>query len=188
MSIWRIWAYALSLTALWLIVRFSLGYAYAYNYSEAQPKGVLLNLIFVLALMIFTLYTTYSKEPQVRSYFDDFKLCLRAGVAYSVAIGLAIGVYYSTSNDMSIKRAADYAQLEEALNTPEKVAAITSSNEPLKDLTKEEIQQSYIERVNTMTATKTVVAAGMSGMVLSTLIFSLIVPWIFRTVMLKELQ
>jgi hypothetical protein len=89
---------------------------------------------------------------------------------------------------MSIKRAADYAQLEEALNTPEKVAAITSSNEPLKDLTKEEIQQSYIERVNTMTATKTVVAAGMSGMVLSTLIFSLIVPWIFRTVMLKELQ
>jgi hypothetical protein len=68
------------------------------------------------------------------------------------------------------------------------VAAITSTNEPLKDLTKEEIQQSYIERVNTMTSTKTVVAAGISAMMLSSLIFSLIVPWIFRTVMLKELQ
>ncbi len=188
MSTWRIWAYALSLAGLWLIVRFSLGYAYAFNYAEAQPKGVMLNLIFVLILLVLTLYKTYNKEPQVRSYFDDFKLCLRTGVAYAVAIGLAIGVYYSTSNDMSIKRAADYAQLEEALNTPEKVAAITSSNEQLKDLTKEEIQQSYIERVNTMTSAKTVVAAGISGMVLSALIFSLIVPWIFRTVMLKELQ
>jgi hypothetical protein len=39
-----------------------------------------------------------------------------------------------------------------------------------------------------MTSVKTVVAAGISGMVLSALIFSLIVPWIFRTVMLKELQ
>ncbi len=188
MSTWRIWAYALSLAAVWLIMRFTLGYAYAYDYAEAQPKGVMLNLIFLLSLLVLTLYTTYSKEPQIRSYFDDFKLCLRAGIAYSVAIGLSIGIYYSASNDMSIKRAADYAQLEEALNTPEKVAAITSSNEPLKDLTKEEIQQSYIERVNTMTATKTVVAAGVSGMVLSTLIFSLIVPWIFRNVMLKELQ
>jgi hypothetical protein len=84
-----------------------------------------------------------------------------------VAIGLAIGIYYSTADDMLIKRATDYAQLEEALNTPEKVAAITSSNEPLKDLTKEEIQQSYIERVNTMTSAKTVVAAGISAMMLN---------------------
>jgi uncharacterized membrane protein len=89
---------------------------------------------------------------------------------------------------MNIKRAADYKQLEEALDTPEEVAAITSSNEPLKDLTKEEIQQSYIERVNTMTSVKTVVAAGISGLMLSSLIFSLIVPWIFRNVMLRELS
>jgi uncharacterized membrane protein len=89
---------------------------------------------------------------------------------------------------MSIKRTADYKQLEEALDTPEEVAIITSSNEQLKDLTKEEIQQSYIERVNTMTSVKTVVAAGISGLMLCTLIFSLIVPWIFRTVMLKELS
>jgi hypothetical protein len=115
-------------------------------------------------------------------------LSLRAGVAYGVAIGLSIGVYYSASNDMNIKRAADYKLLEEALDTPEEVNAITSTNEQLKDLTKEEIQQSYIERVNTMTSVKTVVAAGISGMMLSSLIFSLIVPWIFRTVMLKELQ
>lgn len=188
MSTWRIWAYALSLAATWLGLRFSLGHYFDYSYSDAQPKGVLLNLVFLLSLILLTLYSTYNKEPQVRSYFDDFKLSLRAGVAYSVAIGLAIGIYYSTADDMSIKRASDYAQLEEALNTPEKVAAITSSNEPLKDLTKEEIQQSYIERVNTMTSSKTVVAAGISGMMLSSLIFSLIVPWIFRTVMLKELQ
>jgi len=188
MSTWRIWAYALSLAAIWLGLRFAFGYAYAFNYAAAQPKGVLLNLVFVLSLLLLTLYSTYNKEPQVRSYFDDFKLSLRAGVAYSVAIGLAIGIYYSTADDMSIKRATDYAQLEEALNTPEKVAAITSSNEPLKDLTKEEIQQSYIERVNTMTSVKTVVAAGISGLMLSALIFALIVPWIFRTVMLKELS
>ena len=106
----------------------------------------------------------------------------------SVAIGLAIGIYYSSSEDMNLKRASDYKQLEEALDTPEEVAVITSSNEQLKDLTKEEIQQSYIERVNTMTSVKTVVAAGISGMMLSSLIYSLIVPWIFRTVMLKELS
>jgi hypothetical protein len=188
MSTWRIWAYALSLAATWLGLRFSLGHYFDDNYADAQPKGVLFNLIFLLSLILLTLYTTYSKEPQVRSYFDDFKLSLRAGVAYSVAIGLAIGIYYSTADDMSIKRATDYAQLEEALNTPEKVAAITSSNEPLKDLTKEEIQQSYIERVNTMTSVKTIVAAGISALMLSALIFALIVPWIFRTVMLKELS
>lgn len=188
MSTWRIWAYALSLAALWLGLRFALGYTYAYNYAEAQPWGVILNLVFVLILLIVTLYTTYNKEPQVRSYFDDFKLCLRTGVAYAVAIGLSIGMYYSSSNDMSLKRAADYKLLEEALDTPEEVAAITSTNEQLKDLTKEEIQQSYIERVNTMTSVKTVVAAGISGMVLSALIYSLVVPWIFRTVMLKELS
>ena len=188
MSTWRIWAYALSSAALWLGLRFSLGHYYSYNYAETQPKGVLLNLVFLLSLILLALYTTYSKEPQVRSYFDDFKLSLRAGIAYSVAIGMAIGIYYSTADDMLIKRATDYAQLEEALNTPEKVAAITSSNEPLKDLTKEEIQQSYIERVNTMTSAKTVVAAGISAMMLSSLIFSLIVPWVFRTVMLKELS
>jgi len=39
-----------------------------------------------------------------------------------------------------------------------------------------------------MTSSKTVVAAGISAMMLSSLIFSLIVPWIFRTVMLKELS
>lgn len=188
MNTWRIWAYALSLAILWLGLRFALGYSYGFNYAEAQPWGVILNLVFVLVLLILTLYTTYNKEPQVRSYFDDFKLCLRTGVAYAVAIGLAIGVYYSSSSDMRIKRAADYKLLEEALDTPEEVAAITSTNEQLKDLTKEEIQQSYIERVNTMTSVKTVVAAGISGMVLSALIYSLIVPWIFRTVMLKELQ
>ena len=188
MSTWRIWAYALSLAALWLGLRFALGYAYAFNYAEAQPWGVILNLVFILVLLVLTLYKTYNKEPQVRSYFDDFKLSLRAGVAYGVAIGLAIGVYYSSSSDMSIKRAADYKLLEEALDTPEEVEAITSTNEQLKDLTKEEIQQSYIERVNTMTSVKTVMAAGISGMVLSALIYSLIVPWIFRTVMLKELQ
>jgi len=188
MNTWRIWAYALSLAALWLGLRFALGSAYAYNYADAQPKGVILNLVFVLSLILLTLYSTYNKEPQVRSYFDDFKLSLRAGIAYSVALGLAIGVYYSAASDMNIKRAADYKQLEEALDTPEEVAAITSSNEPLKDLTKEEIQQSYIERVNTMTSVKTVVAAGISGMMLSSLIFALIVPWIFRTVMLRELS
>ena len=188
MSTWRIWAYALSLAVLWLGLRFALGHYFAYNYTGAQPKGVLLNLVFLLSLIVITLYKTYSAEPQVRSYFDDFKLSLRAGVAYGVAIGLAIGVYYSSSNDMSIKRATDYKLLEEALDTPEEVNAITSTNEQLKDLTKEEIQQSYIERVNTMTSVKTVVAAGISGMMLSSLIFSLIVPWIFRTVMLKELQ
>ena len=109
MSTWRIWAYALSLASIWLGLRFAFGHYFAYNYAEAQPKGVLLNLVFLLSLILITLYTTYSKEPQVRSYFDDFKLSLRAGVAYSVAIGLAIGVYYSTANDMTIKRAADYA-------------------------------------------------------------------------------
>jgi hypothetical protein len=188
MSTWRIWAYALSLAIVWLGLRFALGSAYSFNYSAAQPKGVLLNLVFILSLIILTLYKTYNKEPQVRGYFDDFKLSLRAGIAYSVAIGLAIGLYYSSSNDMSNKRTADYKQLEEALDTPEEVAIITSSNEQLKDLTKEEIQQSYIERVNTMTSVKTVVAAGISGLMLCTLIFSLIVPWIFRTVMLKELS
>ena len=188
MSTWRIWAYALSIAIIWLGMRFALGYSYSYNYADAQPKGVILNLVFVLSLLLLTLFKTYNKEPQVRSYFDDFKLCLRTGIAYSIAIGLAIGVYYSSANDMNIKRAADYKQLEEALDTPEEVAVITSSNEQLKDLTKEEIQQSYIERVNTMTSVKTVVAAGISGMMLSSLIFSLIVPWIFRNVMLKELS
>ena len=188
MSTWRIWGYALSLAVLWLGLRFALGYYFEFNYARAQPKGVLFNLVFLLSLILVTLYTTYNKEPQVRSYFDDFKLCLRTGVAYAVAIGLAIGIYYSTSNDMSIKRSADYKLLEEALDTPEEVFAITSTNEQLKTLTKEEIQQSYIERVNTMTSVKTVVAAGISGMILSALIFSVIVPWIFRTVMLKELQ
>jgi hypothetical protein len=188
MNTWRIWAYALSLASIWLGLRFALGYSYAFNYSAAQPKGVLLNLIFLLSLIVLTLYITYSKEPQVRSYFDDFKLSLRAGIAYAVAIGMAAGIYYSTAADMNIKRVSDYKQLEEALDTPEKVAVITSSNEPLKDLTKDEIQQSYIERVNTMTSVKTVVAAGISGLMLSALIFALIVPWIFRTVMLKELS
>lgn len=188
MSTWRIWAYALSLAALWLGLRFALGYGYAFNYASAQPKGVILNLVFVLALILLALYTTYNKEPQVRSYFDDFKLSLRTGIAYSVAIGFAIGIYYSSADDMNIKRANDYKQLEEALDTAEEVAVITSSNDQLKELTKEEIQQSYIERVNTMTSVKTVVAAGISGMMLSSLIFSLIVPWIFRTVMLKELS
>jgi hypothetical protein len=188
MSTWRIWAYALSLAAIWLGLRFTFGHFFSYNYAEAQPKGVLLNLVFLLSLILISLYSTYNKEPQVRSYFDDFKLCLRAGVAYGVAIGLAIGIYYSSSNDMSIKRSADYKLLEQALDTPEEVQAITSTNEQLKTLTKEEIQQSYIERVNTMTSVKTVVAAGISGMVLCALIFSIIVPWIFRTVMLKELQ
>lgn len=188
MNTWRIWGYALSLSAVWLGVRFALGYSYSFNYANAQPKGVLLNLIFALALLIITLYVTYSKEPQVRSYFDDFKLCLRAGVAYAVGIGISIGVYYSTASDMNIKRSSDYKMLEEALDTPEELAVITSSNEQLKDLTKEEIQQSYIERVNTMTSVKTIIAAGMAGLMLCALVYSLIVPWIFRTIMLRELS
>lgn len=188
MSTWRIWAYALFLAALWLGLRFAIGSVYNYNYLEARSWGVLLNLIFVLVLFILALYRTYSKEPQIRGYFDDFKLCLKSGVAYAVAIGIASTIYYSTASDMVIERTTRYQKLEEALDTPEEVTAIINSNEQYKNFTKEEIQQDYIEHANTMTSVKTIVAGGISGMIICSLIYSLIVPFVFRTVMLKELQ
>jgi len=188
MSTWRIWAYALSLASIWLGLRFAFGHYFEYNYAEAQPKGVLLNLVFLLSLILLTLYSTYNKEPQIRSYFDDFKLCLKSGIAYSVAITLAIVIYYTSSNDMSIKRSADYKIQIEALDTPEEVNAIISMEEQFKDKTKEEILQKLIERTNENTSVKRVTLLSLASLVFCALIYSLVVPFVFRTVMLKELQ
>ena len=174
MSTWRIWAYALSLAVLWLGLRFAFGHYFAYNYAEAQPKGVLLNLVFLLSLILITLYTTYSKEPQVRSYFDDFKLCLKSGIAYSVAITVAIAIYYTSSNDLSIKRTADYNSIIEALDTPEKVAAIKSANKDYENFTKEEIQQKRIESTNFGTSVKNAMLLSLASLVFCALIYSLI--------------
>jgi hypothetical protein len=188
MSTWRIWAYTLSVATLWLILRFAIGYYHDYDYLESRSWGILLNLIFIVVLFFLVLYKTYSKEPQIRGYFDDFKLCLKSGIAYSVAITMAIGIYYTSSNDMIIKRSVDYKSLAEMLDTPEKVAAIKSTEKESENKTKEEIQQSYIGKINDNTSVKRAMLLGISCLIFCSLIYSLIVPFVFRTVMLKELS
>jgi hypothetical protein len=188
MSTWRIWAYTLSFATLWLILRFAIGHYHDYNYLESRSWGILLNLIFIVVLFFLVLYKTYSKEPQIRSYFDDFKLCLKSGIAYSVAITVAIGIYYTSSNDLSIKRTADYNSIIEALDTPEKVAAIKSANKDYENFTKEEIQQKRIESTNFGTSVKNAMLLSLASLVFCALIYSLILPFVFRTVMLKELS
>jgi hypothetical protein len=188
MSTWRIWAYALSLAVVWLILRLTIGYYHDYDYLESRSWGILINLIFIVVLFAIVLYKTYSKQPQIRSYFDDFKLCLKSGIAYSVAITLAIVIYYSSSNDMYIKRSSDYKVQIEALDTPEEVNAIISMEEQFKDKTREEILQKLIERTNENTSVKRVTLLSLASLVFCALIYSLVVPFVFRTVMLKELQ
>ncbi len=188
MSTWRIWAYTLSFATLWLILRFAIGHYHDYNYLESRSWGILLNLIFIVVLFFLVLYKTYSKKPQIRSYFDDFKLCLKSGIAYSIAITLAMGVYYTSSSDMTIKRAADYKYQTESLDTPEKVATIKSTHPEYKNDTKEEIQQKEIAKTNENTSVKRAMLLGISSLIFCSLVYSLIFPFVFRTVMLKELQ
>ena len=79
-------------------------------------------------------------------------------------------------------------QIEQSLDTPEELLAAQNENEALKDLTKEQIQQSLIERVNTMTSVKIITTIGVAGTVLSTLVYALILPAIFRNLLLKEVN
>ena len=101
---------------------------------------------------------------------------------------MAIGIYYTSSNDMNIKRSVDYKSLAEMLDTPEKVAAIKSTEKESENKTKEEIQQSYIGKINDNTSVKRAMLLGISCLIFCSLIYSLIVPFVFRTVMLKELS
>jgi hypothetical protein len=188
MNTWRIWAYTLSIATLWLILRFAIGYYHDYDYLESRSWGILLNLIFIVVLFFLVLYKTYSKEPQIRGYFDDFKLCLKSGIAYSVAITIAIGIYYTCSNDMNIKRVADYKYQTESLDTPEKVAIIKASIKKYENMTKEEIHQSLISDTNDNTSVKRAMLLCIACLIFCSLIYSLIVPFVFRTVMLKELS
>jgi|GEM_PF-1134296 len=182
----RIWIVVLIATSLWLATRVVVGQLNAFDYIRSQPFGVAANLLFLLLSIAYVLYFTYAKEVQVRSYFDDFKLSMKTGIAYTVLMGFIFTGYYSLSQEMSIKRSNDSLLVETSLDTPEEVAAAQNSNEALKDLTKEQIQQSLIERVNTMTSVKIITTIGVAGTVLSTLVYALILPAIFRNLLLRE--
>ena len=184
----RIWIVVLIATFSWLGFRIAVGQLNAFDYMKSQPFGVAANLLLLLLAIAYTLYTTYSKEVQVRSYFDDFKLAMKTGIAYTVLMGMMFVGYYSYSTDMSLKRSNDMVQIEQSLDTPEELLAAQNENEALKDLTKEQIQQSLIERVNTMTSVKIITTIGVAGTVLSTLVYALILPAIFRNLLLKEVN
>ena len=184
----RIWIVVLIATISWLGIRVTVGQLNAFDYMKSQPFGVAANLLLLLLAIAYTLYTTYSKEVQVRSYFDDFKLSMKTGIAYTVLMAIMFVGYYSYSNEMSLRRSNDMVLIEQSLDTPEELLAAQNENEALKDLTKEQIQQSLIERVNTMTSVKIITTIGVAGTVLSTLVYALILPAIFRNLLLKEVN
>lgn len=184
----RIWMVVLIATTLWLIFRLFVGHFNDYDYMKSQPYGVAANLLFLLISISFVLYSTYAKEVQLRSYFDDVKLAMKTGIAYTVLMACIFVGYYSFSQEMNLRRKNDMAQIELSLDSPEKVLAAQNENEALKELTKEQIQQSLIERVNAMTSVKTITSIGVAGTVLSTLVFSLILPAIFRNLLLREVN
>ncbi|MFM7770996.1 MAG: hypothetical protein ACKO8Q_10620 [Bacteroidota bacterium] len=182
----KIWLLSLTLGAIWLCVRIAAGYINSFNYWESQPIGVLSNLLLLLIGIFGAIYFTYNQGPQIRRYADDFKLAAKTTLVYTVIVSISMFAYYTFSHEMEKEKERNKQELSDFLNNEANIERIKLENSALVNKTREEIYQEKIGTINEKTSLRNVLIFGGFAIFLAGIVYSIVVPWIFRTLLLKE--
>jgi hypothetical protein len=182
----RIWLTTFGLGIIWFIVRIIAGSVNNFSYWSSQPVGVLTNLLLLLGAIFLALYLTYNQGPQIRTYWDDLKLSAKTALAYTLVISLCMGIYYATFNELDKEKERSKQELTEFLNNDNNLKSIRQENSNFSNKTKEEIYQEKLGTINEKTSIRNLLTFGGMAIFLAGLVYSIVVPWIFRTLLLKE--
>jgi len=182
----KIWLVTLGLGTLWFTVRVIAGFVNDFSYWSSQPVGVLSNLLLLLGAIFLAIYFTYNQGPQVRTYWDDLKLAAKTALAYTVVISLSMGIYYATFNELDNEKERSKQELTNFLNDENNLKTIRQENTSFANKTKEEIYQEKLGTINEKTSIRNLLTFGGMAIFLAGLVYSIVVPWIFRTLLLKE--
>lgn len=175
----------------WILAIVWLGFRYtAYtsfykgNPESARSLGVSLNLLFIIILLFQVLWGMYKERRQgaTGSFLSDLKRVAFQPMKYVLGVGILLTVYYTTlSTELLDKRQADYALIDQSLDTPEKVKQIVAENDQLKGYTKEQIIDAARGRTELFTNPKVVSSASFLVLIFVTLLYSVFAVFLFRS-------
>ena len=172
----------------WAILRLSAGLAIAPgDYDFGRTVGVFSNLLFILLVIFVAIVQSYITERDATSFLYDVKNALGKAMRYVVGVVIISTVYYSFfTNELEIKREKDVIAISQALDTEEEIAEIKKQNEMLKDLNRDQIYTSAVERASTFTRVKVISSASFIALTLVSVAYSLLGVFLFRNFLKKK--
>ncbi|MCC6600910.1 MAG: hypothetical protein IT223_09590 [Crocinitomicaceae bacterium] len=177
------------LAVVWLLVRLvGGGLLFDGDYDKGRTLGVMTNLLFIL-LVIFIAIVQVNKKNSTdnRTFFSDIKSVMTESTKYVLGVVLAIGIFYSVmSNELEKKRLYDHAQIEMAVDTPEKLEKLKAENPMLKDISKEKIIESATARTDVFTSLKMIIPSSLLVLLMVSLLYSLLAVAVFRGFLLAR--
>ena len=168
----------LILPFLWLGIRYGIGWGSQFDAAIGTQWGVLSHLLLVLLAILFAMNQAHQRREYGFGYL--FKTAAKNAILYAVGSVLSIGIYYGVlSNELTVKRQHDIAQIIEETNTPEKIALIKQNNPTIQELSKEQIVQKAIEQTELFTNLKTMLSLAFFCLTILGFVYSLIAAWLF---------
>lgn len=169
---------------VWLLLRWGLYITIGETSpDQARSIGVMINLFFIILIIFSVLMDVYRERRtgMTTTFITDLKRVLKETMKYSIAVGIMIAVFYHfVSNELELKREADYKAAALALDTDEEVAAVKKENPQLKDLSREEILDAVYARTDLFTNKKIISSASFLVTVFVSLLYSLFSVLLFR--------
>ena len=180
----RTWMVA-TLPLLWLTCRTNIGLFTHYDSAKGSQWGILLHLLFILLAIVLAMVQSHHQAQYEFGHL--FKKAARNAIIYSMGATLSLGIYYGMiSDELTIKKQQDIAQIIEQTDTPEEIALIKRNNSALKSLSKEQIVEKAIEQTTLFTQLKTMLSLAFFSLTLVGFLYSLISAWLFSQFLFQK--
>lgn len=180
----RYFPYLLAL--LWFAVRLAGGAIVHNDYERGKSIGITANLIFILLIILYSLYQTL-KSNTTNTFLDDFRLCIKAALKYIFLMTLLMVIYYTTlSDELADIRTSAFAEAVLSLDTDEELARARSENFALKDLSREEILDGWKRNIDLFHSIKAIAIGGSLVLILIAFLYSALGTWLWRTILGKK--
>lgn len=173
------------LPLLWLILRTIIGLSTHYDSAKGSQWGILMHLLFILLAIVLAMMQSHQDAQY--DFGVLFKKAARNAIIYSLLATLALGVYYGLiSEELTVKKQQDIAQIIEQTDTPEEIALIKQNNTALQGLSKEQIVEKAIEQTTLFTQLKTMLSLAFFSLTLVGFLYSLISAWLFSQFLFQK--
>jgi hypothetical protein len=163
----------------WLAARYCIGWSSHFDSAKGSQWGILLHLLFILLAIVLAMFRCHLSARY--DFIFLFKQAAKNAILYAVGATLALSVYYGIiSDELTVKKQQDIAQIIAQTDTAEEIAVIKQNNAALETLSKEQIVQKAIEQTELFTNLKTLLSLAFFSLTIIGFVYALIAAWLFN--------
>jgi len=180
---------ALLFVLIWFTGKYSFFYFDVLQTGDQYFFQVMWNLLCLLLAMFVGSYMEKRGEDRRNSTaLGDIKSIMGGGMVYTVAVSLLMYVYYSKIDpDYNAHQVEVVEQgLRNSFKNPKYVKAQRESNPAFKTLTEDEMFDKLMENPRVMYSPKSVMLISLLGLLLLTVINSIVLTFIFRRLIFRN--